>query len=129
MAVATIIGVLAAAGAAGVPGLRSRDRRPSGRRRLESGHRHRLRNRGRLHEHHRRVAAIVTKYVASGVAGATRGEITITYNAANVGLAANQTIVLSPFIAGVVLSTQIAAGNTGAINRGCQSAVGATSTA
>ena len=77
--------------------------------------------------------AIVTKYVtgvvANGVAGATQGEITVTYNAANVGLTTAQTLVLSPFIAGVKLGTQIASGNTGAVDWGCQSVGVATSTA
>ena len=78
--------------------------------------------------------AVVTKYVtgvnAVGGAGATQGEITVTMNAANVGLAAAQnTMVLSPFIAGVRMGTQIGAGITGAIDWGCQSVTTATSTA
>jgi type IV pilus assembly protein PilA len=76
--------------------------------------------------------AVVTKYVtgvtAIPAAGATQGEITVTFNAGNVGTAAAQnTLVLSPWIAGVRLGTQIAAGITGAIDWGCQSATGVTS--
>jgi len=76
---------------------------------------------------------VVTKYV-TGLAvtaanGATQGEITITYNAANVGLAAAEnTLVLSPFIAQVALGTQIAAGITGAIDWACNSATKVTAT-
>jgi type IV pilus assembly protein PilA len=78
--------------------------------------------------------ATVSKYVTSiaiaGAAGATQGEILVTYNAANVGTAAAQnTLYLSPFIAGVRMGTQIAAGTTGAIDWGCQSAGVATATA
>jgi type IV pilus assembly protein PilA len=77
--------------------------------------------------------AVVTKYVtgvaAIGVAGATQGEITVTYNAGNVGTAAAQnTMVLSPFITAVPLGTQIGLGITGAIDWGCQSATKVTST-
>jgi type IV pilus assembly protein PilA len=75
---------------------------------------------------------VVTKYVTSiqGIApaGATQGEITITYDVANVGLAAAQnTMILSPFINKVQLGVQNAAGITGPIDWGCQSATGATS--
>jgi type IV pilus assembly protein PilA len=77
--------------------------------------------------------AIVTKYV-TGVAavpgaGATQGEITITYNAANVGLSAgSNTLVLSPFIAGVPLGTAIGLSTTGPVDWGCQSFSNTTST-
>jgi len=76
---------------------------------------------------------VVTKYV-TGVAaiaagGATQGEITVTYNIGNVGLAAAQnTMVLSPWIAGARLGTQVAAGITGSIDWSCQSVGVATST-
>ena len=78
--------------------------------------------------------AVVTKYVtgvaAVGGAGATQGEITVTFNAGNVGLpAAANTLVLSPWIAGERFGTQIAAGNSGAVDWSCQSVGVATSTA
>src|SRR5664279_3122616 len=78
--------------------------------------------------------AVVTKYVTGVTAvaggGATQGEITITYNVGNVGLVAGQnTLILSPFIAGVKLGTAIAAGTSGAVDWGCQSVGVATSTA
>ena len=78
--------------------------------------------------------AVVTKYVtgvnAIAAGGATQGEITVTMNAANVGLAAAQnTLVLSPWINATRMGTQIAAGTTGAIDWSCQSATLATSTA
>ena len=64
-----------------------------------------------------------------GAGGATQGEITVTYNVVNVGLAAAQnTVVLSPWIAGVRLGTQVAAGITGAIDWSCQSVGVQTST-
>ena len=77
--------------------------------------------------------AVVTKYVtgitAISPAGATQGEITITYNIGNVGLAAAQnTLVLSPWIAQVKMGTQIAAGTTGAIDWSCQSVTNTTAT-
>ena len=80
------------------------------------------------------LAPTVTKYVtgvtAIGLAGATQGEITIAYNVGNVGLAAGQnTLVLSPFMAGGKMGTQIGLGTTGAIDWGCQSVGVATSTA
>lgn len=62
------------------------------------------------------------------------GEITITYNAANVGLAAGaNTLVLTPYLrtAGgpVQLAAAIAAGQSGSIDWGCASATNVTSTA
>jgi type IV pilus assembly protein PilA len=77
--------------------------------------------------------AVVTKYVTAvtGISapGATQGEITITFNAASVGTAAAaNTMVLSPFIAGTQLGTQVAGGITGPIDWGCQSATRVTST-
>jgi type IV pilus assembly protein PilA len=87
-------------------------------------------------------APVITKYVKNGAgsgvavtggAGATQGEILITFDTATVGLAAAQnTLVLSPFVnsgAGVQqLGLANAAGNTGAIDWGCQSATKTTST-
>ncbi len=75
---------------------------------------------------------VVTKYVTGVTAvqltGATQGEITIAYNAANVGVkAAENTIVLSPFINKAQLGVQNAAGITGPIDWGCQSATNTTS--
>ncbi|MEP6739359.1 MAG: pilin [Caldimonas sp.] len=76
---------------------------------------------------------VVTKYVTGVTAiqatGATQGEITMTYNVGNVGLAAAQnTMILSPWIAGARLGTQNAAGITGAIDWSCQSVGVQTST-
>ena len=78
--------------------------------------------------------ATVTKYVtgitAIAAGGATQGEITIAYNVVNVGLPAGaNTLNLSPFVAGVKMGTQLAAGITGAVDWGCQSVGVATSTA
>jgi type IV pilus assembly protein PilA len=75
---------------------------------------------------------VVTKYVTGITAiaggGATQGEITIAYNGANVGLAAGQlNMVLSPFINKIQLGVQNAAGVTGPIDWGCQSATNTTS--
>ncbi len=77
--------------------------------------------------------ASTSKYVTSvgmsAAAGATLGEITITYNAGTVGLAAAQTLVLSPFIGIVPLGTALAAGTSGAVDWGCQSATQITTAA
>lgn len=75
-----------------------------------------------------------SKYVSSvtveGTAGATQGEITITFNAGAVGLAAAEnTLILSPFVGGAKMGTALGAGTTGAIDWGCQSATNLTSTA
>ena len=78
--------------------------------------------------------ATTSKYVNSvaitGAAGATQGEILVTYNVANVGLAAAQnTLYLSPYIGVVTLGTAIAAGTSGAIDWACQTATNATAVA
>ena len=72
-----------------------------------------------------------SKFVASVLADTDSGEITITYNAAAVGTAANaNTLVLSPWVrngaagAGQALAAAIAAGNSGSIDWGCQSVNG-----
>ena len=74
---------------------------------------------------------VVTKYVTGVTAirptGATQGEITIVYDPATVGLPGAQTIVLSPFVNKVQLGIQNAAGVTGPIDWGCQSATNTTS--
>lgn len=71
----------------------------------------------------------VTSMVIATVAGATQGEITLTYSA-NVATAASaKTLVLSPFIAGGTLGTQLAAGVSGPIDWACQSTTKVTATA
>jgi type IV pilus assembly protein PilA len=69
----------------------------------------------------------VSKYV-TGVTAAADGTITVTYNAANVGLAAAQTLNMKPFIrnaaaagAPVALDTAVAGGLTGPVDWGCAS--------
>jgi type IV pilus assembly protein PilA len=79
------------------------------------------------------MAPVTSKYVtavaAAGAGGAAQGEITITYNPATVGLAAAQnTLLLSPFIAGGRFGTQIAAGITGPVDWACASATKVTAT-
>ena len=78
--------------------------------------------------------APTSKYVAgvviTGAAGATQGELTITYNAAAIGVgAAANTIVLSPYIAAVKFGTALGLGNTGAIDWACNSSTQLASTA
>ncbi len=78
------------------------------------------------------IAPMASKYVTSvnvsSATGATLGEITITYDAATVGIVAGQnTIVLTPYIAGNPLGTSLAAGATGPIDWACQSAAKQTS--
>lgn len=77
--------------------------------------------------------AMTSKYVTSvtpiSAAGATQGETTITFNAGAIGLgAAANTIVLSPFIGGVKMGTALAAGTSGPVDWGCQSATNVAST-
>ena len=75
----------------------------------------------------------VTSIVVTGAAGATQGEVTITYNAANVGsIGAANTLVLSPWIqtpglAPVALGSSYAAARTGTIDWSCQSATNTVS--
>jgi type IV pilus assembly protein PilA len=79
-----------------------------------------------------------SKYVTSilmvGAAGATQGELTITYNAANVGsIGAANVLRMSPWIrngaaAPVTLGASYAAAVTGSIDWSCQSATNATAT-
>lgn len=72
----------------------------------------------------------VTSVAINGTAGATQGEITVTYNAANVGsVPASSTLVLSPWIGTVKLGSTYAVPVTGAIDWSCQSVGVATSTA
>jgi len=62
----------------------------------------------------------VTSTAISSTAGATLGEITITYSANTATAASGKTLVLSPFIGVAALGTQIAAGVSGAIDWACQ---------
>jgi type IV pilus assembly protein PilA len=79
-------------------------------------------------------AGATSKYVDNVLAEATNGEITITFNEANVGLTvgASTTIVLTPYrrtAAGPqLLSAAIPAGASGAIDWGCASATNAVAT-
>jgi type IV pilus assembly protein PilA len=77
---------------------------------------------------------VVTKYVAAlaiaAPAGATQGEILITYNPVNVGIAPGaNTLVLSPWVGAQTLGTAIGTNNTGPIDWACQSATATTSAA
>ena len=77
----------------------------------------------------------VSKYVTSvkmtETAGATQGEVTITYKAA-AGPIDTQTLVLSPWVQGggaaVKLGSSYAANTTGSIDWSCQSVTNKTST-
>jgi type IV pilus assembly protein PilA len=71
----------------------------------------------------------VTSLVVTSAAGATQGEIVITYSAATAAAASAKTLVLSPFIAGGTLGTQLAAGVSGPIDWACQSTTKVTATA
>ena len=78
--------------------------------------------------------AVATKYVVSvtpiGAAGATQGEIIITYNIPNVGLVAGaDTVTLAPWVQGSKMGAQLALGITGAIDWACESAGFATANA
>jgi type IV pilus assembly protein PilA len=74
-----------------------------------------------------------SKYVVSVLAGPATGIITITYNAANVGLTAGaNTIIMTPYIraaATTALAAAIAAGTTGTVDWGCSSTTNLTSAA
>ncbi|MEO6711419.1 MAG: pilin [Planctomycetota bacterium] len=70
----------------------------------------------------------VTGVTVNNQGGPKLGEITIEYDPATVGLNNAQTIlVLSPFIAKQTLGDQLAAGASGTIDWGCQSATNVTS--
>ena len=77
-----------------------------------------------------------SKYVNSvlmATTGDTRGEMTVTYNAANVGVANNQnTLVLTPWLnsgtAVTRLAPALAAGTAGNLDWSCQSVTNATAT-
>ncbi|WP_410551952.1 pilin [Acinetobacter towneri] len=76
-----------------------------------------------------------SKFVNSVLADATSGEITITYNAAAIGVAAAEnTLVLTPWVrnaaaaGGQALAAAITAGNSGSVDWGCQSAGNSAST-
>jgi type IV pilus assembly protein PilA len=74
----------------------------------------------------------VTGIAVNGVAGANAGEVTITYNPANVGnsIPAGSTLVLTPYLntgAGApVRLGSAAAGATGTVDWACASTTGAT---
>lgn len=75
-----------------------------------------------------------SKYVTSIQMNGTSGLITITYNAANVGVAgAENTLTLTPWVRsggnGQSLADAIAAGATGALDWGCSSVTHATADA
>ena len=75
-----------------------------------------------------------SKYVTSVLADRATGIITVTYNAANVGIAGNQnTIILSPYVqsqaAAETLAAALAAGRTGSVDWACGSTTVATATA
>lgn len=79
-----------------------------------------------------------SKYVTSVLvpaANAADGEIVITYNAANVGVAATaNTLVLKPFVQGggaapLAKAAAFTAGTTGSVDWGCASTTQATATA
>ena len=77
--------------------------------------------------------ATASKYVTSvaitGAPGAKQGEVTITYDAAAVGVAAAANVlILSPFINKVQMGTALAAGDSGPVDWGCQSASNLTAT-
>lgn len=71
----------------------------------------------------------VTSVVVSGAAGATLGEITITYSANAGNGVSGKTMVISPYIAKIALGTQLAAGISGDIDWSCQSVTKVTATA
>ena len=80
-------------------------------------------------------AGAISKYVDTVLVDTTNGEISITYNATNVGIAAANTgLVLTPYrtvAAGttMLIDAAIAAGNSGAIDWGCGSSTNAVSVA
>jgi type IV pilus assembly protein PilA len=78
-------------------------------------------------------AGIRTKYVQSMNIAPATGAITITYNGVNVGLAANQTLVLTPFATGTggpeAYTAGITAGNVGAVDWACRGVGTATAAA
>ena len=75
-----------------------------------------------------------SKYVTSVLADTVTGEITITYNQANVGaIPAGATLILTPYVrpgagAGVALDTALGNGQSGALDWGCGSATVLVST-
>lgn len=77
---------------------------------------------------------VSSKFVTSVLVNNASGLITITFNAANVGIgAAANTITLTPWMrdtaAGQAYAAALAAGTTGAIDWGCASATNAAATA
>jgi type IV pilus assembly protein PilA len=75
-----------------------------------------------------------SKYVTSVVGAPATGEITITYNAANVGsIGAANTLVLTPFVSSggtfTQLGTALTSATTGPIDWSCQSATSSVATA
>jgi type IV pilus assembly protein PilA len=74
-----------------------------------------------------------SKYVTSVLVTPASGLITVTYNAANTGLSANQTITLTPWMrntaAGQAYAAGLAAGVSGSTDWGCASTTNLTATA
>ncbi|WP_281268171.1 pilin [Suttonella ornithocola] len=79
-------------------------------------------------------AGATSKYVNSVALDGSTGLITITYNGSEVGLSANQTITLTPWVrtassGGVALATALASDDTGVLDWGCSSETNAAATA
>ncbi len=76
---------------------------------------------------------VTSKYVTSismSGAGATAGEVTVSYNATRVGLSAGEnTVNFSPWIGVLSLGDAMAAHTGGSIDWSCQSATNVTATA
>jgi type IV pilus assembly protein PilA len=74
-----------------------------------------------------------SKYVTSVLFTPATGMITVTYNGANVGVAANSTLTLTPWMrdtaVGQAYAAALLAGTTGAVDWGCASATNAAATA
>ena len=74
-----------------------------------------------------------SKYVTSVLVTPASGMITVTYNGANTGLGANQTVTLTPWmrdtVAGQAYAAGLAAGVSGSTDWGCASTSNLTATA
>lgn len=77
----------------------------------------------------------VSKYVTSVLIAPATGEVTVTFNPANVGnIPAGSTLVYTPYVqtggaAAVQLAANFGSGNTGSVDWGCASELNAVSTA